>query len=177
MQLVGRPISAQHTKPTLRVIEGLDALQLAIGTHLGYSDWVRVTQSQIDRFAELSGDRQWIHTDPARAAQGPFGSTIAHGYMALSLVPALSATIYTISGMRMVMNYGSNRVRFPAPLPVDSLIRVGVELRSLEAVSAGYQLVEKVTIERSGSEKPVCVAETVALLIPAVRAEKEYAHD
>ncbi|WOF24774.1 MaoC family dehydratase [Microbacterium betulae] len=162
----------------MRVIDGLDELDGAIGTHLGWSGWFEVTQERIDAFAELTGDRQWIHVDPERAARGPFGTTIAHGYLVLALVPSLSAQIYTIAGLRMVVNYGAGRVRFPAPTPAGSRVRVGVELVSLTATPRGHQLVERVTVEREGGGKPVCVAETVALLVPRPEtSDEETAHD
>lgn len=137
-----------------------------MGAHLGWSDWHTVTQQQIDVFAELTGDNQWIHVDPRRAAQGPFGTTIAHGYLTLSLIPRLMMQVYTIEGLRMGVNYGVNKVRFPAPLPVGSRIRAGMELVSLGPRNGDYQLVTRVTVERDGGTKPVCVADTVNVLVP-----------
>src|SRR5436190_80883 len=107
----------------MRIFESLAELHEAVGEHLGYSGWHRIEQSRIDAFADATGDRQWIHVDPERAAHGPFGGTIAHGYLTLSLLPMLVAQIYRVSGVRMGVNYGLNRVRFPAPVPVDSLVR------------------------------------------------------
>jgi acyl dehydratase len=150
----------------MKTFHGIEELQQAVGTHLGYSDWHTITQQQIDTFAEATGDHQWIHTDPERAKNGPFGGTIAHGYLTLSLVPKLVWQIYTVEGLRMAVNYGSNKVRFPSPVPVDSKVRAGVELVSLTPGAGGYQLTAKVTIEREGGDKPACVAETVSVLVP-----------
>jgi acyl dehydratase len=149
-----------------RVFRGIAELEEAVGTHLGYSHWHTITQDQIDAFAESTGDRQWIHVDPVRAASGPFGTTIAHGYLTLSLVPMHVWQIYTVEGIRMGVNYGANRVRFPAPVPVGSRVRAGVELLSLTPGAGGYQLIARVTIERDGDDKPACVAETVSVPVP-----------
>jgi len=151
----------------MKVFNSVDELEKAIGTHLGYSEWHTVTQKQIDTFADATGDHQWIHVDPEKAAQGPFGKTIAHGYLTLSLVPQLVWQVYKIENLAMGVNYGSNKVRFPAPVPVDSRIRAGVELVSLVPGGNGFQLTGKVTIELEGSDKPACVAETVTILVPA----------
>ena len=103
----------------------------AAGTHLGHSDWHEITQEQVNLFADATGDHQWIHVDPQRAAQGPFGTTIAHGYLTLSLVPLFVSEVYTVEGVRMAVNYGCNKVRFPAPVPVGSRLRAGVSLDSV----------------------------------------------
>jgi acyl dehydratase len=150
----------------MKIFHGIPELERAVGTHLGYSDWHTVTQQQIDTFAEATGDHQWIHVDPVRAAKGPFGTTIAHGYLTLSLVPMLVWEIYTVEGIRMGVNYGSNKVRFPAPVPVDSKVRAGVELVSVTPGGGGYQVVARVTVEREGGDKPVCVADAVTVLVP-----------
>jgi acyl dehydratase len=149
----------------MKTFNGLDELGQAVGTHLGYSDWHTITQAQINLFAEATGDDQWIHTDPERAATGPFGTTIAHGYLTLSLIPRLVWQIYTVEGLRMGVNYGSNKVRFPAPVPVGSRVRAGAELLELTRGPQGAQTTVRVTIEREGSDKPACVAETVAVLV------------
>ena len=149
----------------MKIFHGIEEYERAVGTHLGHSDWHTVTQEQIDLFAEATGDHQWIHVDPQRAAEGPFGTTIAHGYLTLSLVPRLVWQVYTIEGLRMGLNYGSNKVRFPAPVPVCSRVRAGVELLSLTPTALGLQSVTRVTIEVDGSDKPGCVAETVAVLV------------
>ena len=151
----------------MRVFRGIAELEAAVGSHLGYSAWHTVTQEQIDLFAEATGDHQWIHVDPQRAAAGPFGGTIAHGYLTLSLLPALVQELYRVEGVRMGVNYGLNKVRFPAPLPVGSAVRATAELVSAEPVPGGYQLVSRVTVSADGSDKPCCVAETVTRLYPA----------
>ncbi|MGW2052133.1 MaoC family dehydratase [Streptomyces sp. NPDC001858] len=150
----------------MKIFEGLDELEKAVGTHLGHSDWLTITQEQVDLFAEATGDHQWIHVDPEKAATGPFGGTIAHGYLTLSLIPKLTWQIYKVDGLAMGVNYGANKVRFPAPVPVGSRLRAGVEVVSLVAGGGGRQLVTRVTIEREGGDKPVCVAETVSVLVP-----------
>jgi acyl dehydratase len=151
----------------VKVFHGVEELEKAVGTHLGYSDWHTVTQEQIDTFADATGDHQWIHVDPEKAAHGPFGKTIAHGYLTLSLVPQLVWQVYKVENLAMGVNYGSNKVRFPSPVPVDSRIRAGVELVSLVPGGNGYQLTARVTIEIEGADKPACVAETVTILVPA----------
>lgn len=150
----------------MRIFRGVADLQDAVGQHLGHSEWFTVTQQQVDLFAEATGDHQWIHVDPVRAAEGPFGTTIAHGYLTLSLVPMLVAQIYSIEAVALVINYGADKLRFPAPVPVGARIRAGVELASVEPGSAGYQVVARVTIECEGSAKPACVVETVTVVVP-----------
>ena len=140
----------------------VDALRDAIGKDLGYSDWITIDQARINQFADATGDHQWIHVDPERAAQGPFKTTIAHGYLTLSLLPVLTTGLVRVDGVRMGVNYGVNKVRFPAPVPVDSRVRARVEIVSVEDVGGGVQVTSRVTIEREGGDKPVCVAESVA---------------
>jgi acyl dehydratase len=149
----------------VRVFSGLDDLTAAVGSHLGFSQWHEVTQSQIDLFADATGDHQWIHVDPARAAQGPFGTTIAHGFLTLSLAPMLSAEVYHLDGVAMGVNYGCNRVRFPAPVKVGTRVRGGVELLSVEPASMGRQVTTRITVEVEDSDKPACVVELVALFV------------
>ncbi|MEU6064927.1 MULTISPECIES: MaoC family dehydratase [Streptomyces] len=149
----------------MKVFQGIEELGKAVGTHLGHSDWHTITQQQIDRFAEATGDYQWIHVDSERAANGPFGCTIAHGYLTLSLVPMLLWQVYTVQGVTMGVNYGANKVRFPSPVPAGSRVRAGVELVSLVPAGGGYQLTTQVTIEREGADKPACVAEVVSVLV------------
>ncbi|MGH8987025.1 MAG: MaoC family dehydratase [Acidimicrobiales bacterium] len=132
-----------------------------VGSHLGYSDWVLVDQGRIDRFADATGDHQWIHVDPERAAQGPFGTTIAHGFLTLSLVPLLLAQVVRVEGVALGVNYGCNRVRFPAPVPAGSEVRVGASVASAEEVPGGIQVVLDVTVEIRGADKPSCVAQLV----------------
>jgi acyl dehydratase len=115
----------------MRVFDGVDEVERAVGTHLGRSDWRVVTQYQIDNSAAVTGDHQWIHVDPERAAEGPFGRTIAHGYLTLSLVSALLWDVYRVDGLRMSVNYGANKLRFPAPVHVDSRLRASVDLVSV----------------------------------------------
>ncbi|WP_040786225.1 MaoC family dehydratase [Nocardia pneumoniae] len=150
----------------MRIFQGLTELESAVGTHLGYSDWHTITQQQIDQFAEATGDHQWIHVDPDKAAAGPFGTTVAHGFLTLSLLPMLTQQIYTVQGLSMGVNYGTDKVRFPAPVPVGSRIRAGVELLSLTPGRLGTQALSRVTIEIEGSGKPACVADSVAVLVP-----------
>lgn len=148
----------------MRVFESLDALRAAAGEQIGHSDWHTVTQEQINAFADATGDHQWIHVDPEAAARGPFGTTIAHGFLMLSLIPMLASQVSQVEGVKMGVNYGLNKVRFPAPLPAGSRVRASVELLSVDDVPGGVQLVSRVTVEREGGEKPVCVAETVSRL-------------
>jgi acyl dehydratase len=146
----------------VRTFANFDELLGAAGSHLGYSAWRPVDQDRVTEFAEVTDDRQWIHVDQQRAAAGPFGGTIAHGYLVLSLIPSFAAEVYRVDGARMAVNYGLNRVRFPSPVPVGSSIRAGVRLASVDPVDGGVQVIAEVTIEREGQEKPCCVAETVA---------------
>ena len=153
----------------LRVFSTYDELAAAVGEHLGHSDWVLVDQTRIDGFAEATGDHQWIHVDPQRAASGPFGTTIAHGHLTLSLVPVLVASVVDYRGWDVKINYGANNVRFPLPVPVDSRVRAGVEVAAVTEVPAGLQVAMRVTVETEGPdgvrrEKPALVAETLTLL-------------
>jgi acyl dehydratase len=150
----------------MKVFKGIPELEAAVGSHLGHSEWHTVTQDQIDTFARATGDHQWIHVDAEKAAQGPFGSTIAHGYLTLSLVPMLVWQVYTVEGVRMGVNYGADKLRFPAPVPVDSQVRAGVELLAVTPGAGGYQVKARVTIEREGGDKPVCVVDTVSVVVP-----------
>lgn len=147
-------------------VDGIEAFGPLIGQHLGYSDWVVVDQERIDRFADITGDHQWIHVDPARAEGGPFGKTIAHGYLTLSLVPALLSQVVRVQGIAFGVNYGCNRVRFPAPVPVDAAVRLGAAVASVDEVAGGIQVVMDVTIEVRGAAKPSCVAQVVYRYYP-----------
>jgi acyl dehydratase len=149
----------------VRIFDGVAGLEQAVGQHLGYSGWHTVTQREIDLFAEATGDHQWIHVDPERAASGPFGTTIAHGYLTLSLIPALVGEIYRVDGLRMGVNYGTDKVRFPVPVPVDSRVRAGAELVDLRPGRLGHQATVRVTVEVEGSDKPACVADTLVVLV------------
>ncbi len=148
----------------MRTFRDIADFERAVGSHLGTSEWHTVTQKQIDLFAEATGDHQWIHVDPERAAHGPFGSTVAHGYLTVSLIPRLAAEIFEVQGLRMAVNYGSNRIRFPSPVPADSRIRASAELVSVRREDRGAQVTVRVTVERDGSERPACVAEVVSVL-------------
>jgi acyl dehydratase len=143
-------------------ISGIDELKAKAGEELGVSEWQEVTQDAIDAFADATGDHQWIHVDPARAAQTPWGSTIAHGLYTLSLGPQFTFAMFTIEGFAFGLNYGYNKVRFPAPLPVNSRVRMRATLSSVDDVPGGVQLTITQTFEREGEEKPVCVAESVS---------------
>ena len=145
----------------MRTITGLDELKQAEGEELGVSDWHEVSQKDIDAFADATGDHQWIHVDPERAKDTPFGGTIAHGYYTLSLAPMLTDEVLKMDGFAFAVNYGLNKVRFPAPVPVPSKVRASPKLKEITDVPGGAQCVFEVSFEREGSEKPVCVAETV----------------
>ncbi|GAA2143426.1 MULTISPECIES: MaoC family dehydratase [Actinomadura] len=149
----------------MRTFQGIDEYEKAVGTHLGHSEWHTITQEQVNGFADATGDHQWIHVDPERAANGPFGGTIAHGYLTLSLLPMLMSEISRVEGLRMGVNYGSDKVRFPAPVPVGSRVRAGAELVSLERTAQGARAKVRVTVEREGGDKPVCVAEVLSVLV------------
>ncbi len=137
-------------------------LQALVGQELGHSDWLVVDQARIDLFAQATGDQQWIHTDPVRAAAGPFGATVAHGFLTLSLLPVLFETGFAIDDVRMGVNYGLNRVRFPTPVRSGSRLRGRFRLLSYEPLTGGAQLTVESTIELEGSAKPACVAESVS---------------
>jgi acyl dehydratase len=149
----------------IRVFATLDEFRAAAGETLGVGDWLEITQERIDAFADVTEDHQWIHVDPERAAAGPYGATIAHGYLTLSLIPRLGSRIFTVHGARMAINYGTNKVRFPHPVTVGSRIRAVATLAAVTDVAAGLQAVVRYTIEIDGCEKPACVAETVRVLI------------
>jgi acyl dehydratase len=132
-----------------------------IGRQLGPTDWVPVEQERIDAFAAATDDPQWIHVDQERAAAGPFGTTIAHGYLTLSLLPSFTSRVLPFDGARLTINYGLNRVRFPAPVPVGSRVRGRFRVLDVSDIKGGYQLTLEATVDREGGEKPVCVAEVV----------------
>ncbi|MFC5718633.1 MaoC family dehydratase [Streptomyces gamaensis] len=148
-----------------RVFGSVAELRAAVGEELGPGDWLEVDQRRIDAFADATGDHQWIHVDPERAAAGPFGTTIAHGYLTLSLLPALLPRLMRVEGVRMGINYGLNRVRFPAPVPAGSRLRARARLMDvteLPGPERAVQLTTAVTVEREGSTKPVCAAESLS---------------
>jgi acyl dehydratase len=139
-----------------------DALRAAVGTHLGYSDWLEITQERIDGFADATGDHQWIHTDPERARQGPFGTTIAHGYLTLSITNLFLPRLLRVPSAKLGVNYGANKVRFPAPVPVGSKIRMGAEIIDVADVPGGLQVTTRNTVEIQGGDKPACVVEALS---------------
>jgi acyl dehydratase len=155
-----------HSQPggSVKTYQNLAELQALVGSSIGTSDWVSIDQGRIDKFADVTGDDQWIHVDPKRAAAGMFGSTVAHGFLTLSLLPYFIRSSHKVDGARMSVNYGLNRVRFPAPVPVNSRLRAHFKLLSFEPIEGGVQLITEVTVEREGQAKPVCVAESVGRL-------------
>ncbi|HKX75389.1 MAG TPA: MaoC family dehydratase [Acidimicrobiia bacterium] len=142
----------------------IDELKGAVGQHLGYSQWLPITQERINAFAEATDDHQWIHVDPEQAKSGPFGTTIAHGYLTLSLAVRFLAEIFQVEGVTMGINYGSNRVRFVSPVPVGSRLRAGGVLAGVEDVPGGVQALIDLTFEIEGGDKPACVAQVVSRL-------------
>lgn len=150
----------------MREFQRLAELASLVGQEIGVSDWITVDQSRIQAFADATEDQQWIHTDPARAAQGPFGGTIAHGFLTLSLLPRFYETAFRIAEVRMGLNYGLDRVRFPAPVPVGSRLRGRFVLKHWTPLEGGAQMTVEVTVEREGSAKPVCVAESLTRQFP-----------
>jgi acyl dehydratase len=143
------------------ILKGVDDVKSRVGQELGVSDWLEVTQEAIDQFADATGDHQFIHVDVEKAKQTPFGGTIAHGYFTLSLAPRFAYEMYTIENVAFALNYGANRVRFPAPLKVGSRVRMRAVLSAVEDVPGGVQLMTTCTFEVKGGDKPVCVAETL----------------
>lgn len=143
------------------ILDSVAELEAKVGEHLGYSEWREISQQRVDSFADATDDHQWIHVDQERAKAGPFGGPIAHGYLTLSLAVPLLAEILEVRGVKMGVNYGANRVRFPAPVPVGSRLRAGAALASVEDVAGGVQVTMDVTFELEGGEKPVCVAQVV----------------
>jgi acyl dehydratase len=150
----------------MRVLDDLDQLARMAGEELGTSEWLEIDQDRVDRFAEATGDHQWIHVDVERAASGPFGGTIAHGYLTLSLIPFLGAQVFALETPGAKLNYGVNKVRFPHPVRVGSRIRDHVIMGEVTELPAGRQITLRHTLEIEGQAKPACVAETVVLLLP-----------
>ncbi len=151
----------------MRTVESLTELAAAAGQPIATTDWLTINQVQINQFADATHDHQWIHIDAERARQSPFGTTIAHGFLTLSLLPALFASALTVKGVRMGLNYGLNKVRFPSPVPVNSQVRGHIKLLSAESVdNGGFQFVWEVQIEREGGTKPVCIAESISRMYP-----------
>ena len=150
----------------MRTFQTIAELKDLLGQEIGLSDWITVTQERIQLFADATNDHQWIHVDVERAKSGPFGATIAHGFFTLSLLPEMAASAFTVREARMGVNYGLNKVRFPAPLPVGSKVRMTAKLANLEDVPGGAQMTLELTFERDGGDKPVCVAESLARVYP-----------
>ena len=146
----------------MTTVTGLEGIRALAGQDLGTGDWMEMTQERINAFADATGDHQWIHVDVERAKNGPFGTTIAHGFLTLSLIPTLSRGTTRIEGVRMAINYGLNRVRFPAPVRVGARVRAKVKNLSIVDVEDGVHVVNEVTVEIEGEAKPACVAEQVA---------------
>ncbi|BBX98804.1 MaoC family dehydratase [Mycobacterium lacus] len=150
----------------MRTFDSVADLAGAVGETIGQSDWVTITQDAVNLFADATGDHQWIHVDPERAAAGPFGKTIAHGYMTLSLLPRLQQQMYAVKGIKLAINYGLNKVRFPAPVPVGSRVRARSSLVGVEDLGNGaVQATVSTTVEIEGSAKPACVAEGIVRYI------------
>lgn len=143
------------------VAKGSEGLRELQGNNLGWTPWQQVDQAQVNMFADATGDHQWIHVDPERAANGPFGGAIAHGYLTLSLAPVLLGELLTVEGMAFGVNYGCNKVRFPSPVKVGSKLRMGAEVTAVEDVPGGVQATYLLTFETEGAAKPSCVAEVV----------------
>ena len=146
------------------VFNGIDDLKRRVGEEIGVSDWREVTQADVDAFAEVTGDDQWIHVDPERAKDTPFGGTIVHGFFTVALAPRFSYDLWTIDNIAFALNYGLNKVRFPAPFPVGSRVRMRVSIQAVDDIPGGAQLTVVNTFEVEGGEKPVCVAEQVSRL-------------
>ena len=144
-----------------RMIDGLAELKTLVGEHLGYSPYVEITQEMVNTFADATGDHQWIHVDVERANAGPFGGPIAHGYLTLSLGPRLAPMVFGVSGISMGVNYGANKIRFPAPVPVGSNLRLGVTITGVEDIAGGAQVTTDFVFEVEGAAKPSCVAEVI----------------
>jgi acyl dehydratase len=145
----------------VRSFQTIAELEPLIGQEIGISDWITVTQERIQLFADATNDHQWIHLDRERAQAGPFGTTIAHGFFTLSLLPEMSASAFEVRGTRMGVNYGLNKVRFPAPVPSGSRVRGRFKLIGYEPLEGGAQITMQVTMEREGEVKPVCIAESI----------------
>jgi len=149
----------------MRVFSTFEEIEAATGEEIGASEWVEITQERVDKFAEATDDFQWIHVDQEKAKAGPFGGTIAHGYLTLSLIPYLSNKVFGVETEGAKLNYGLNKVRFPNPVPVGARVRAVVTVGEIAEIPAGRQLTMKYVIEIEGQDKPACVAETVVLLL------------
>ena len=149
----------------MRTFSTVEEIESAVGEEIGTTEWVEITQDRVDRFADATNDHQWIHVDRERAAKGPFGGTIAHGYLTLSLIPWFGSQLFALANPGAKLNYGVNKVRFPNPVKVGAKIRATAKVHAVTAMSAGHQLTMGFTIEIEGEDKPACVAETVVLLL------------
>jgi acyl dehydratase len=149
----------------MRVFSSFEEIEAATGEEIGTTDWVEITQERVDQFADATGDHQWIHVDVEKAKDGPFGGTIAHGYLTLSLVPWLGSQVFELDTPGAKLNYGVNKVRFPNPVVVGSRVRARVSVGEVTDIPAGKQLTLKYVVEIEGQDKPACVAETVVLLL------------
>ncbi|KQT94196.1 hypothetical protein ASG49_04640 [Marmoricola sp. Leaf446] len=149
----------------MRTFSTFEEIESATGEEVGTTEWVEITQERVDQFADATGDHQWIHVDVEKAKEGPFGGTIAHGYLTLSLIPWLSAQVIDLQTSGAKLNYGVNKVRFPHPVLVGSRVRLVASIGSITEVSAGRQLTLKYVVEIEDQDKPACVAETVVLLL------------
>ena len=151
----------------MKTFQTLAEVAACVGQEVAVSDWLTITQQQVNLFADATGDHQWIHVDPEKAAQGPFGGPIAHGFLTLSMIPKFFESSVEIVGSRMGVNYGLNKVRFTAPVPVGSRLRASMKLLTAEPIAQdGVQMTWEVTVEREGSVKPVCVAESLVRRYP-----------
>jgi acyl dehydratase len=139
-----------------------ESLRAAKGQHLGHTDWIEITQARVNQFADATGDHQWIHVDPERAKDGPFGGTIAHGYLTLSITNLFLPELLSVPGASAGVNYGTNKVRFPAPAPVGSRVRMSCEIVDVDDVAGGVQVITRNTVEVEGSDKPACVVEAIS---------------
>jgi acyl dehydratase len=149
----------------MRTFSTVEEIESAVGEEIGTTEWVEITQERVDQFADATDDHQWIHVDRERAAKGPFGGTIAHGYLTLSLIPWFGSQLFALANPGAKLNYGVNKVRFPNPVKVGAKIRATATVNAVTAMSAGHQLTMGFTIEIQGEDKPACVAETVVLLL------------
>jgi acyl dehydratase len=149
----------------MRTFASADELRAAVGEHLGYSDWHVVDQERVNLFADATGDHQWIHVDPERAKAGPFGTTIAHGYLTLSLIPMLMGEVVSYSGVKMGVNYGCNKVRFPAPVPVGGSLQATAEIVAVDPGKGSARVTVRVAVRCDRAERPVCVADVVILFV------------
>jgi acyl dehydratase len=154
-------VTARH------VFDGVESLRAANGHDLGVSDWITITQDRVDRFADATNDHQWIHVDPERARSGPFGSTIAHGFLTLALWPELFYSMVSVQGVRLAVNYGSDRVRFPAPVLTGCRVRAAIRILSVDDVPGGVQVRYEYVVKAEGAAKPSCVAQILIRYLQA----------